>query len=117
MLSSENVEALASAEEVVLVMHRDGHPEKRVPVWVVVVDGVPYLRSYKGVGSVWFRRALADARQAVEVGGQRLDATFQAIGDELEQPISEAFATKYARFSYADSMTAPIAVEATVRVS
>ena len=117
MLSSATVEALASAEEVVLVMHREGHPEKRLPVWVVVVEGVPYLRSYKGVGSVWFRRALADARQAVEVGGHRIDATFEAIGSELEGPITDAFAAKYARYSYTDSMAAPTAVEATVRLS
>ena len=110
------LQQLAADPEIDLVMHRDGHPDLRLPVWVVVVDGQAYVRSWKGRGSVWFRRALADADQAIEVRGTTIVARFVVIGQQLRDPIDAAYRSKYASFEYADAMTIDLAAETTIRL-
>ena len=45
---------------------RDGSESSR-PIWVVVADGVAYVRSYLGEQGAWYRRALADGRANIAV--------------------------------------------------
>src|ERR1700744_4492944 len=59
---------LSDTEELVLVVSRTGHGTILVPVWVVAVDGDVYVRSYKGVTSMWFRRVETEADQAIHLG-------------------------------------------------
>jgi hypothetical protein len=42
-----------------------------VPIWIVVVDGVPYVRSVRGPQGRWFRELLARGEGAVVAGGKR----------------------------------------------
>ena len=46
---------------------RDGSESSR-PIWVVVVDGSAYVRSYQAERGAWYRRALADGRARIAVG-------------------------------------------------
>src|SRR3954447_13871707 len=59
---------LADADEIEMRTPRgDGTPTSR-PIWVVVVDGAAYVRSYAGERGAWYRRARADGRADVRVG-------------------------------------------------
>lgn len=109
---------LANTEELVLVIAREGHDLLRVPVWVVGVDGDIYVRSYKGVTSMWFRRVQANFDQAIELGGADVPVRFENVDrlDHVNKAIDAEFDRKYARFDYVGSMSEPAAVEATVRL-
>ncbi|MEP6481770.1 MAG: DUF2255 family protein [Rhodoglobus sp.] len=117
--SSAELKQLHENHELVLVLHRDGHPELRVPVWPIVTGGELYVRSWKGVGSVWFRRVLADAEQAVELDGRDIPVRFERVDDADEAAIDDGYNTKYAVTDpeYIPPMHAPIAIETTMRIS
>jgi hypothetical protein len=109
---------LTSAEELVLVLTRDGSESVRVPVWVVAIGDEVYLRSYKGVTSMWFRRVQADANQAIQLSsGQRL-VRFENVErhDAINKSIDAEYNRKYARFDYVNAMSEPAAVDATLRM-
>src|SRR5207247_10329782 len=42
-----------------------------VPIWIVVVDGVPYVRSVRGPAGRWYRELLARGEGAVVAVGKR----------------------------------------------
>jgi hypothetical protein len=109
---------LHDAVEIVLLMHRAGHDDLRVPVWVVVVGEDAYVRSWKGAGSVWFRRALADADQAIVLAGVTIPVRFVPVDDFDDIVIGDGYRAKYSRYpeSYIDPMVAPKAVETTMRL-
>jgi hypothetical protein len=109
---------LRALEELELVIAREGRETLRFPVWVVTAEGAAYLRSYKGAGSMWFRRVQADADQAIALSGSDIPVRFEHVDrhDPVNDAISAEFDRKYARFEYVGSMSEPAAVEATVRI-
>jgi hypothetical protein len=111
---------LQEADEIEMRTPRgDGTPSAR-PIWVVVVDGVPYVRSYHGERGAWFRRARADGRAEVGVEGENLAVRVEpATGDEtLDQQISAAYHDKYGRRSPGptEAMVTPPVVATTLRL-
>ncbi len=67
-----------------------------VPIWIVVVADVPYVRSVRGPTGRWYRELLARREGAVVAGGQRVavrathDRSANAIAD-----VSAALRRKY----------------------
>jgi hypothetical protein len=106
------------SEELVLVVAREGHDTLRVPVWPVTVDDAVYVRSYKGVTSMWFRRVEAQKHQAVALGGQDVPVVFEDVDrdDHVNRAISAAYDRKYEKFDYRSAMSEPAAIEATLRI-
>jgi len=67
-----------------------------VPIWIVVVDGVPYVRSVRGPKGRWFRELLARGEGAVVAGGKR--TAVKARHDRTKAAIdstSDALRRKY----------------------
>jgi hypothetical protein len=67
-----------------------------VPIWIVVVDGVPYVRSVRGTRGRWYRELLAQGDGAIVAGGKR--TTVKAKHDRSKTAIdgtSEALKRKY----------------------
>ena len=67
-----------------------------IPIWIVVVDGVPYVRSVRGPAGRWYRELLARGEGAVVVGGKRTPV--KATHDQSKTAIdatSEALRRKY----------------------
>jgi hypothetical protein len=112
------LDEIAQAEEIIVAVSRDGADTDRVPIWVVVVDGDVYVRSYKGVTSRWFRRAEADPDQVLVLGGRELDIEFVDVDrlDHINKAIDAAYDSKYSKYDYVSAMSEPAAVEATLRV-
>lgn len=74
---------------------RDGSKSSR-PIWIVVVDGQAYVRSYRGESGAWYRRARADGRAALELDGRTIDVGAEPVSDEeTNRKVSEAFRAKY----------------------
>jgi hypothetical protein len=73
----------------------DGSISSR-PIWVVVTDGDAYVRSYRGPGGAWYRRAQADGRLALVAGQTEIDAAVEpATDDDVNRRVSEAYREKY----------------------
>ena len=69
-----------------------------VPIWIVVVDGVPYVRSVRGPAGRWYRELLARGEGAVVAVGKRtpVRATHDGSAKAIEA-VSAALRHKYPR--------------------
>ncbi|TMM01402.1 MAG: DUF2255 family protein [Actinobacteria bacterium] len=110
---------LTEADEIEMRTPRgDGSMSSR-PIWVVVVDHVPYVRSYAGERGRWYRRAKADGRAELGVEGEAL--AVRAVPDggaELDEKISAAYHVKYGRHAPGptEAMVTPPVVATTMRL-
>jgi hypothetical protein len=87
------------------------------PIWAVVVDGVPYIRSGYGPDSKWFRRVHRTGHAAFVDGAQRYQAAVVDIADEATLgAVDAAYRAKYARQSGVTEMVAASARDCTLRV-
>jgi hypothetical protein len=116
--SASQLNELGDAEELVLAISRVERSTLRFPVWLVVVDGDPYVRSYLGVTNGWYRAVLANPRQAIVLDGVDVDVRFEPVpsADPVNDVIGSAYLEKYSKFDYRDEMVATIAVDATLRI-
>ena len=90
---------LANLDETVEVdmvtPRRDGSLSRR-PVWVVVVDGDAYVRSYRGEGGAWYRRSRADGQATIGMDGRTIEVGVEPVSDdETNRRVSDAFRAKY----------------------
>ena len=89
-----------------------------IPIWIMVVDGVPYVRSVRGPSGRWYRELLAQGDGAVVVAGKRVPvlATNDSSAKAIEA-VSEALRKKYARSGQSlQSMLRPGVLDTTVRL-
>ena len=109
---------LTDGEELVLVLTRDDKPTLRVPVWPVTVGGIAFVRSYLGVDSGWYRRVLAEPRQAIALERVDVPVVFEKVdaAAAVNSDIDAAFVLKYANDDYRDAMITPLALDATLRI-
>jgi deazaflavin-dependent oxidoreductase (nitroreductase family) len=91
------VAALDSAREIDIetIGRRTGRA-RRTTIWVVVHDGVPYVRSEYGDAGQWYRNALAQPDVTLHVAGRSIPAVVQRVDDaEQQRQVSDALKTKY----------------------
>ena len=89
-----------------------------VPIWIMVVGGVPYVRSVRGPQGRWYRELLARGEGAVVAGGQRVPvkATHDSSAAAIEA-VSGALRKKYARSGQSlQSMLRANVLDTTVRL-
>ncbi|MEV4310078.1 MULTISPECIES: DUF2255 family protein [unclassified Nonomuraea] len=90
------MDGLAEAEEIVMrVRHADGRWSAR-PIWVVVMDGVAFVRSAFGHRSGWYRRVLAGAATEIELDGTTVPVRLAPVDEPaLVERVSRAYRAKY----------------------
>ena len=89
------------------------------PIWVVVVDGVPYVRSYAGEHGAWYKHVRRDGTAELGLEGVSVDVRLAPDGgDELDARISKAYTKKYGRHwpGPTEAMLTPPVVATTLRV-
>jgi hypothetical protein len=89
-----------------------------IPIWIVVVDGVPYVRSVRGPAGRWHRELLARGEGAVVSGGKHVPvrATKDSSAEAIEA-VSAALRRKYARSGQSlQSMLRANVLDSTVRL-
>ena len=109
---------IEEAEEVEMRVARgDGTPTAR-PIWIVVVDGAPYVRSYLGERGLWYRRACAEGRAELGVEGHDVPVAIVPAAGELDERVSDAYRAKYGRHSPGptEGMVTPPVVATTLRL-
>jgi hypothetical protein len=119
--TSNELTAIAAADELEIApLRADGAQSKLVTIWVVRVGDDLYVRSYRGVGSSWFRGTQASHQGHVRVGGVDKDVAFIDEADpEVNAQIDDAYREKYRRFgpNYVDPMVAEGARAATLKLA
>lgn len=84
-------------------------------IWVVVVDGKIYIRSYRGDQGKWYQRALANPDVALIVEDRRLELTAKPAVDEGSvEAVSREFLRKYESSPYRDAMVADEVLDTTL---
>ena len=110
---------LDEADEIEMRTPRgDGSMSSRL-IWVVIVDGAPYVRSYQGERGAWYRRARADGRAEVGVDGEDVAVRVApAAGGDLDARVSDAYHAKYGRRAPGptEAMVTPPVVATTLRL-
>jgi hypothetical protein len=97
----------------------DGSISRR-PIWVVVVEGEAYVRSYLGPRGAWYRRAAADGEAAIGVDDQTIEVGLEPVSDEdLNRRVSDAYRAKYGERSpeSTESMVTPEVIGTTLRLA
>lgn len=132
-MTSETVVDLLDRQEVVaIVTTRSTGDPIATPIWSVVVDGVPYLRSAFGPDSWWYQHILAgrpvafalgdghlaeqDREAALELPRAAVTASYVPEDDPVQESIDEALAAKYPAGGPLDSMVTDLARSCTLRV-
>ncbi len=90
-----------------------------VPIWIVVIDGVPYVRSVRGPAGRWYRELLARGEGAVIAVGKRtaVRATHDSSAKAIEA-VSDALRRKYSRSGQSlRSMLRDDVLDTTVRLA
>ena len=92
------VEAFRAKREVHIETASASGKKHRVPIWIVVVDGVPYVRSVRGEKGLWFRQLIRAGAASVHVGDRPIAVTATRVTDaKVNAKVSDAIETKYDR--------------------
>jgi deazaflavin-dependent oxidoreductase (nitroreductase family) len=107
--ADEIVERLTEKPEVdIETTGRRSGLTRRTTTWVVVDDGVPYVRSEYGDAGHWYRNALAQPHLGLIVDGRRLESMATLITDPAQlRRVSDQLRTKYRRSSAVGVMVDP----------
>ena len=118
--TADELDRIGTADELQIAPVRpDGSLRPYTTIWVVRVGDDLYVRSYRGRGGGWFRRALQRHEGRIRAGGVERDVSFEEPTDADQDAIDQVYRSKYARHSrtYVDPMVSPEAAAATLRIS
>lgn len=117
VFARETLERLADAMEVQIETHGTDAHAHRTTIWVVVVEGVPSIRSYRGHGARWYREILAHPASTLHVGREALPVrAVPAIDEGSRQACSRGFAEKYAGDPATRAMVRDEVLDTTLRL-
>jgi hypothetical protein len=113
------IDYLADSDVVHVATGATGDRQVVTPIWSVVVDGVPYIRSAYGAGSKWYQRVQQTGRAAFVDRSRRYPATVENVTDEATiARVDDAYEAKYGdQGSALSQVVAPSVRRYTMRVS
>ncbi len=91
---------------------------RRTTIWIVAVDGAPYVRSIFGDRGRWFADLMLEPHGAVHVGGRQLPVRAELVDaseTDVLDAVSGAFSRKYEGDPDLAGVLTPVAVGATLR--
>ena len=116
--TADELNKIGNADELRLATARpDGSLRNPVTIWVVRHGDDLYIRSYRGPGGCWFRRARERRDGRIQAGEVDKDVTFADADHGLDDQIDAAYRAKYRRYpSYIEPMITPQARATTIRL-
>ena len=89
----------------------------KVTIWIVVHDGVPYVRSVKGKKGRWYRELVASKEGAIHVGSRKVAVRPTAVSaTEVIDEVSAALWRKYTKNNSLFSMLRLATLDTTLRL-
>jgi hypothetical protein len=119
-LDEATLETLDKSIEVEMRTPRSDGSISARPIWVVVVEGDAYVRSYLGDQGAWYRRAAADGEAAIGIDDRTIEVGLEPVGGEdVNRQVSDAYRAKYAERSPSatESMVTPEVIGTTLRLT
>jgi hypothetical protein len=96
--SAADLDRISRSEEVQVAPRlADGSLRPFTTIWLVEVGDDLYVRSARGVGSGWWRRATASGSGRIRVGDFERDVAFESATD-LNEDVDRAYHRKYDRY-------------------
>lgn len=93
MFADAIVESIRNAK---ILGVRAGADHRYTGVWVVVVDGRVFVRSWNDRPTGWFRAFRAEPGGSIQVGEEQIPVRARPVrGARIRDAVTEAFATKY----------------------
>ena len=94
----------------------DGKAHK-VTIWIVVVEGVPYVRSVRGKRGRWYRELTERKEGVLHVGSRSVPVRPSSVSapDKIDE-VSAALWRKYAKNSSLFSMLRLVTLDTTLRL-
>ena len=116
--TKDELDKIGNADELRLATARpDGSLHRPVTIWVVRHGDDLYIRSYRGTGGSWFRRARERREGRIQAGGVDKHVTLADADHNLDDQIDAAYRAKYRRYpSYVEPMITPQARATTIRL-
>ena len=115
-LSNDQLDLLDSTGEVHIKTRSDRGTLETI-IWIVVVEGVVYVRSVRGEDGRWYQRALADPAVAILVDGQEIDFRAVSVDDPEEiDDVTQALRAKYPVGGSLDRMVREEVLDTTLRL-
>ena len=89
----------------------------RVTIWIVIVDGVPYVRSVRGTKGRWYRELTARKEGVLHIGERKIPVRPTKVKEpELIDEVSAALWRKYPKSSSLFSMLRYVTLDTTLRL-
>jgi hypothetical protein len=115
-LSNNQLGSLHEANQVRIRTRSDRGTFKTI-IWIVVVDGVVYVRSVRGEGGRWYQRALADQQVGILLDGDEIEFRAVHVDDPAEiEAVSDALRDKYPPGGSLDAMIQDEVLGTTMRL-
>lgn len=91
--SEATLEELAKAK---ILGVRAGAEHRYTGVWVVVVEGRAFVRSWNDKPTGWYRAFLAEPLGSIQLGGREIAVRARQLrGERLRDAVTRAYAEKY----------------------
>ena len=117
MSADESRLSLIDGTKEVSIDTRGGGRSFSTIIWVVVADGVVYVRSVDGPRGRWYQRALADPEVALLVGSERFRFRASHVDDpNTIEMVSDALRAKYRPGGSLDRMVRDEVLDTTLRL-
>ena len=114
---TETIEAFRTTEEVDVETWSAASGARKTIVWIVVVNGVPYVRSVRGEHARWYREIREEPAAAIHVQGRRVAVRAVLADDEPSVAgVSAALAAKYPTDPAMPAMLRPEVLGTTLRL-
>ena len=111
------LEAFRTTEEVDVETWSPANGARQTIVWIVVVEGMPYLRSVRGSAARWYREIREEPAAAIHVQGRRVPVRAVLADDpSTSTAVSEALAAKYPTDPAMPAMLRPEVLGTTLRL-
>jgi hypothetical protein len=112
---AEMLGLLRTTEEVGIRTSR--HPNRATIIWIVVVDDVVFVRSFRGPKGQWHVAATADGQATLDIGDRQIAVRVTAVTNpDSIAAVSRAFLAKYAASPYAKEMVRAEILSTTLRL-
>jgi hypothetical protein len=120
--SPDELKRIGRAEELRIAAKRaDGTLAREVPIWVVLVGGQVYVRTWYRRDSGWFGHVVGSRRARIRIPGLEADVAVEDVGGddgELRASVDAAYRDKYGRYgeTTVERMVTDDAAAATLRL-
>jgi hypothetical protein len=116
--NKDDLRKIAEADDLHILPFREDGVTYGTPTWIwsVAVDDALYVRGYNGQNSTWYQAAVKQKAGRIVAAGMTKDVLFEPVDGAINDPIDDAYRSKYSGSPYLSPMIGSRARSATVRI-